>query len=159
MELYHGGRLPDHQTFWPLSHFGTKKAALDRIKVNYEDHVPWVPEKNFLYKCSVDIGSKVVDLADWHAAVPSGIILALSKAGILEVGQRDLSQILQPINDIQQDRPEEALRMVLGSIEHLGISTLRYPNQHEGRVGEFSYCVVNPSTVRVIEYCKIEHND
>lgn len=66
-------------------------------------------------------------------------------------------KILQPINEIQREQPEKALRMVLRNIEHLGISALRYPNQHEGQANDHSYCVLNPSNVRVIDYCAIEH--
>lgn len=155
LELYHGGRLPDHRTFWPFSHFGTKEAALDRIRDNYQDQAPLDTGVFFLYKCSVDIGSNVKDLADWHVAVPSGIILALSKAGILQSTREERDQIMQCINAIQRDRPEDALFMVLNHIDSLGISALRYPNEHEGHVGDYSYCIVNPSSVMVIEYQEI----
>lgn len=156
MIFYHGGHLDDQNTFWPLSHFGSKNAALDRIKDNFEEQQSFAPIRQFLYRCEVDLGSNVINLPDWHAAVPSGVILAFANANILKMSRVEQLELIKPINSIQWSQPLEARLMVLKVINHLGISAIRYPNQHEGNIGDYSYCVVHSSDVRVLDYREIE---
>lgn len=156
MILYHGGQIADHAIFWPLSHFGSKQAALDRINRNFEDTLPNEIVSRTLYRCQVDLGPNIIDLPDWHAAVPSGVILAFWKAGLLPISQSELIKLMEPINRIQRSKPLEARRMVLDAIQHLRISAVRYPNQHEGERGGYSYCLVDSTGVRVLDYYEIE---
>ncbi|MDO5621805.1 MAG: hypothetical protein Q4G24_10075 [Paracoccus sp. (in: a-proteobacteria)] len=73
MILFHGGNLRGQTQFWPLTHFGSRRAALHRIRQMYEDSLPWEQQDWMLYRCRVDCGVHVIDLPDWHAASASGV--------------------------------------------------------------------------------------
>jgi len=150
LNLYHGGFVADGASFWPFSHFGSKEAALDRIRVNYEDRMPNSQVNCVLYECEVDIGRNVLDLPDWNVAVPSGILLAYSNAGLLTCSQTQLRELRDSINAIQRSHPFAALQMISAATQHLGVTCLRYPNDHEGVLKEFSYCLPDTTYVEIL---------
>jgi hypothetical protein len=159
MILYHGGQITDNSTFWPLSHFGPELTARYRIKDNQSDPLLSGPLCWMLYKCEIDLGQNIIDLPDWNNAYASGIIFALAKAGHIQFDStRQKTDLLTSLNAIERDNPLHARNLVREYIEHLHISSIRYPNNHEGHINEPSYCIINPENIRVIEHFEIDPN-
>ncbi|KIC41907.1 hypothetical protein RA27_00370 [Ruegeria sp. ANG-R] len=162
LELYHGGKFPDHNSVWPLQHFGTLDAALGRIATNYHDCLPGREVANILYRCEVDLGDHVKQVSDWIVAQPAGFILLFEQINLLGWDRRSYRELMAKVSEMQRQDQFSALMQVVDNLVPTGVSAFRYPNEHEGQKGEDSYCVVDPKSVRVlshriVERCEVEH--
>lgn len=162
MELYHGGFATDHKHFWPLSHVGTRQAALDRIGSNFQDYEASGGRKalkSFLYRCNVDLGNKVLCWPDWNAANPTGLLLNLYRNGIFKVPKKEYETMFDKVAALQRlNKEAEALAAAFIMVKDLDFTAIRYLNRHEGEADQPSYMVVYPEQIEVINYEKIDRD-
>lgn len=151
MYLYHGMLEAKKQRFGAFSHFGTYKAAVDRIgRRLFDGHTgdPLILKICFRFKP----GSVLHLSGDWGSNQPIAMAYALKKH--FEHNDQTRSKIFEEIRreliDRKLARQEfmnvgwQQLSNVLGQ---LGITAVTYPNAVED-CGSTSYCVI-PETRRI----------
>lgn len=155
MLLFHAGvgvELP----FWPLSHFGSLKAALDRLKFR-------VQTKDDLRKVSLfevtlkDEGMKFIDCADFGGAKPeavTGVVLRDDDEARYKISMSIQEEIdRREMAGQAMTWPEQKLLarvMTAEAIAHR-CDALRYPNKYED-TGGVSYCILQPNFSNVTSY-------
>lgn len=151
MHLYHGMLEAKKLRFGAFSHFGTYKAAVDRIgRRLFDGHTgdPLILKICFRFKP----GSVLHLSGDWGSNQPIAMANALKKH--FEHIDQTRSQIFEEIRSDLIDRKlasQEFMSVgwlqLSNALGPLGITAVTYPNAVEDR-GSSSYCVI-PETRRI----------
>ena len=136
----------DPNSFRPLSHFGTKKAARDVIKnrVELETDKPIEKTKPKHHAVRLSLGNVVTvkDNGDYHS--PAAFSKSLHKAGHLDAKQAAAHERLG--HNLTNKR-------IASDLRKNGIHTIKYKNNIEDP-GSTSYMITHPSQVRPLRSTK-----
>ena len=133
-EIAYHGTVDDIQQFHPFTHFGTDKAAKDRMEYKkYKD--------GKIYKVDLDIKNplKIKDFPGIHYDRLYAFELRNKKL----ISQEEMAAITTT-----QD-PKELRSKLLKKLKELGIDGFVYKNRYEDK-GHTSYVIVDPSQVKVL---------
>jgi hypothetical protein len=148
--------------FWPLTHFGTRRAAVQAMARKWHQHdVRGTPE---IYEVRFKPGIRVVSLPDFLSPKPIALLAKLESCGhISEALSREAKRALIKIDESNQGRPwqerrafvRKAFPSILG--ERLGLDAVIYRNTVED-IGKLSLCVVRPEIVdlKYVEIATVE---
>ena len=131
---YHG-TTDDISQFRPLTHFGTEKAARDRM--DYKKN-----KSGKIYKVQLDIRNPftIKDFAGNHY----DRVYAFDLRDKKKISQEEM----QAITFIQD--PAELRTALLAKVKELGYDGFVYKNRYEDK-GNLSYVILDPSQVKVLE--------
>ena len=149
MKMYHLSNCDNISLFRPLTHFGTRSAALARRNTAWPNSDDW-----YLYECEVPIPENCLKVEDWHSPKPLAVFLAVCRAQHAGLDRR---QYLALTSHLRQDsiNDEDVLNGVLKLLDERDVSCLKYVNDHEDATSEsLSYCLVDPVNVKIIKVTK-----
>ena len=131
---YHG-TVDDITQFRPLTHFGTEKAARDRM--DYKKNA-----NGKIYKVQLDIRNPftVKDFAGNHY----DRVYAFDLRDKKKISQEEMEKIT-----MLQD-PVQLRTALLAKVKELGYDGFVYKNRYEDK-GNISYVILDPSQVKVLE--------
>lgn len=131
---YHG-TVDDITQFRPLTHFGTKKAARDRM--DYKKNA-----NGKIYKVQLDIRNPftVKDFAGNHY----DRVYAFDLRDKKKISQEEMEKIT-----MLQD-PAQLRAALLTKVRDLGYDSFVYKNRYEDK-GNISYVILDPSQVKVLK--------
>jgi len=131
---YHG-TVDDITQFRPLTHFGTEKAARDRM--DYKKNA-----NGKIYKVQLDIHNPftVKDFAGNHY----DRVYAFDLRDKKKISQEEMEKIT-----MLQD-PVQLRTALLAKVKELGYDGFVYKNRYEDK-GNISYVILDPSQVKVLE--------
>ena len=135
---YHG-TVDDIIQFRPLTHFGTEKAARDRM--DYKKNA-----NGKIYKVQLDIRNPftVKDFAGNHY----DRVYAFDLRDKKKISQEEMEKIT-----MLQD-PAELRAALLAKVKELGYDGFVYKNRYEDK-GNISYVILDPSQVKVLEVFQV----
>ena len=150
---YHGSLYDDIESFKPFPHFGSRLAALHSIDHSkhyiHPSSLPREEMRPTLYKIQLDLSEieNVIELEDWGS--PNAI--ALTNWLIKKYkGSNELKdqQYLAELEELKRNRDEKEMdKRDFSDIQQWlldkGIKVITYLNEHEGRNGERSICIVD----------------
>lgn len=139
---YHG-TVDDITQFRPLTHFGTEKAARDRM--DYKKNA-----NGKIYKVQLDIRNPftVKDFAGNHY----DRVYAFDLRDKKKISQEEMEKIT-----MLQD-PAQLRAALLAKVKELGHDGFVYKNRYEDK-GNISYVVLDPSQVKVLEVIPVGEID
>ncbi len=131
---YHG-TTDDISQFRPLNHFGTEKAARDRM--DYKKN-----KSGKIYKVQLDIRNPftIKDFAGNHY----DRVYAFDLRDKKKISQEEMEKIT-----MLQD-PAQLRAALLAKVKELGYDGFVYKNRYEDK-GNLSYVILDPSQVKVLE--------
>jgi hypothetical protein len=131
---YHG-TTDDITQFRPLTHFGTEKAARDRM--DYKKNA-----NGKIYKVQLDIRNPftIKDFPGIHY----DRVYAFELRDKKKLSQEDMAAITT------LDNPAELRAALLAKVKELGYDGFVYKNRYEDK-GNISYVILDPSQVKVLE--------
>ena len=131
---YHG-TTDDISQFRPLTHFGTEKAARDRM--DYKKN-----KNGKIYKVQLDIRNPftIKDFAGNHY----DRVYAFDLRDKRKISQEEMEAIT-----FLQD-PAQLRAALLAKVKELGYDGFVYKNRYEDK-GNLSYVILDPSQVKVLE--------
>jgi hypothetical protein len=162
LRLFHGTPVRGKDRFFPWSHHGTERAALDRLR---ETGRPGIFRRRGEV-LPVDVAAgKIIELPDDADTVraalssPTATIMTLRSLG--HFSDTDWAHIIEPIEVARaQRKPGEGLtyngyslsdeveRRAADVLKRNGVTAIRYRNAREDP-GSYSYVVPSPDSVRV----------
>ena len=136
VQAYHGTFQPTLNRFNPLSHFGTLKAAEDRLKEKARREKIKTPGR--VYEVVLDIKNPFVakDFAGVHS--PTHFAFDLKDRKL--ISQEEMVAITHLAGD-----PRQA-QALIKKLRELGFDSIAYKNKYEDK-GSTSYVILDPSQV------------
>ncbi|MBP2533722.1 hypothetical protein [Agrobacterium tumefaciens] len=150
MKLFHAGigvQLP----FWPLSHFGSRLAALERLQHTIKSEADLARIGLFEVTMQSD-GQHFIECEDFGAPKPEavmGVCLGDDRETRYLISQR-IQREIEETDMTKQEKKVAARRMAAEAIAHTCYG-LRYRNAFED-AGEISYCILKPDFTEVKSY-------
>lgn len=147
---YHGSLDGDIETFRPLTHFGTRLAALHSI--DHPKHYIYSACQDemrpTIYSIEIDLSEVggIIELDDWVS--PNAIALINWLIGKYKKdGEEGLITELGEIKHKYSNNilPKKDFSLIEAWLLDRGVRVIRYLNKHEGRGGESSICIVDKS--------------
>ena len=159
MQLFHAGvgiTLP----FLPFTHFGTRQAALDRLKNTVKNHSD-LSQIALLEVTFDDTELNIIDSDDIGSPRPFALMKMLipNEVATRRRVQAEIDE-LRLRTDIDQIQIKRAERYIVLEVVAHTCDALRYVNDHED-FGQPSYCIFRPSfrTIRRIDAQQISCNE
>lgn len=160
-EWFHGSESRDIKAFFPLSHFGTYDAALDRLaalmffKRDEENSKKFrIPQDCYMYRVTITGNLKWLKGPDLKTSRLSGLIAAVMDSSVWSDDQKN--QLEEKITVAcanarthwKKLKCNDLEALALGPIipQMLGYDGYIYPNKHEGS-GQPSICVFSPAGI------------
>lgn len=133
-EIAYHGTVDDIQQFHPFTHFGTEKAAKDRMEYKKI-------KDGKIYKVDLDIKNPLT-IKDFPG-IHYDRLYAFELKDKRLISQEEMEEIT-----FTQD-PKELRNKLLNKLNELGIDGFVYKNKYEDK-GNISYVIVDPSQVKVL---------
>lgn len=159
MILFHSGDLGDSTSFWPLTHFGTQEAAMDRARNRCQEYL----EKNkaqpatYMYECEVDLTACRIAASERDWDWPSGLALILELYRLKQLPNPETqSKATLHIRNARGDAQRER-ELCFDFLRRFDIGAVSYLNCVEDP-GVISYCVINPALVTILNREEIFNN-
>jgi len=136
IRAYHGTFQPTIERFQPLSHFGTRAAAEERLR--FKGKREGINRPGRIYQVALDIKRpfRVKDFAGIHS--PTHFAFDLRQAGLID--QEEMLAITRLAGDAQQGQA------LINKLRELGFDGMVYRNKYEDP-GSESYVITDPSQV------------
>ncbi|MCR5943946.1 hypothetical protein FG152_24550 [Ochrobactrum sp. XJ1] len=151
MILFHSGNLVDSTSFWPLTHFGTRKAATARAHKRCTDSLKknLPPPATYMYECEVDLSTCRIIHTDHDWLWPNGLALVVELFRLKHLpsddeGVKATRHIRLGRGDARRER-----ELCFDLLRDFEIGAISYVNDVEDR-GAISYCVINPALITVL---------
>lgn len=167
---YHGSPKRDIRSrrFWPLSHFGTEKAAQDRMKMYAKHKKVFGKNPDFdyrIYQVALDINNPAMIKDEDVSHDPTQFAFALHKAKIfskLEMMTVTVWPTIKSTSNEDYDAANQEARkysriqqtkvsakQLIKLLKSKGYDGMVYKNKHEDK-GSLSYVILDPSQVRIV---------
>ena len=167
---YHGSPKQDIRSrrFWPLSHFGTEKAAQDRMKMYAKHKKVFGKNPDFdyrIYQVALDINNPAMIKDEDVSHDPTQFAFALHKAKIfskLEMMSVTVWPTIKSTSNEDYDaanlearkysrekQKQVSTKQLIKLLKSKGYDGMVYKNKHEDK-GSLSYVILNPSQVRIV---------
>lgn len=172
-QLYHGGIDPEEEkdaphggTFPPLTHFGTRRAAWERIRNHAaRGHRNYRGRDLYVFECRMPRNVAPIEIDDYDTPRPQGLARALKEAGLLstddwenftaaanaldaELVETDAERSQGP-DAVMRSYNMDLRRMLAAVLQARGIQAFCYRNEVEHR-GAMSWLLVDCSSVEIV---------
>lgn len=175
---YHGSPKRDIRSkrFWPLSHFGTEKAAQDRMKMYAKHKKVFGKNPNFdyrIYQVELDIKNPAMIKDEDVSHDPTQFAFALHKAKIFSKLEMMTVTVWPTIKSTSHEDYDEAnlearkysrekqkqvsARQLIKLLKSKGYDGMVYKNKHEDK-GSLSYVILDPSQARIVRSRRIDED-
>ena len=173
---YHGSPKRDIRSkrFWPLSHFGTEKAAQDRMKMYAKHKKAFGKDFDYrVYQVELNINNPAMIKDEDVSHDPVQFAFALNKAKIFSKLEMMSVTVWPTIkstsnedydiaNDEAKKYPREkqrqvATRQLIKLLKSKGYDGMVYKNKHEDK-GSLSYVIHDPSQARIVRSRRIDED-
>jgi hypothetical protein len=173
---YHGSpkRNIRSKRFWPLSHFGTEKAAQDRMKMYAKHKKVFGANPNFdyrVYQVELNINNPAMIKDEDVSHDPTQFAFALHKAKIFSKLEMMTVTVWPTIKSTSHDDYQEAnlearkyprekqrqvsAKQLIKLLKSKGYDGMVYKNKHEDR-GSLSYVILDASQARIVRSRRVD---
>jgi hypothetical protein len=167
---YHGSPKRDIRSkrFWPLSHFGTEKAAQDRMKMYAKHKKVFGKNPDFdyrIYQVALDINNPAMIKDEDVSHDPTQFAFALHKAKIFSklemmtvtvwptiksTSNEDYDTANMEARKYSREKQKQvSTKQLIKLLKSKGYDGMVYKNKHEDK-GSLSYVIFDPSQVRIV---------
>jgi hypothetical protein len=171
ISAYHGSGKADIRSkrFWPLTHFGTEKAARDRMDTVGFDN----PTQYRIYQVELNINNPAMIKDEDVSHDPTQFAFALHKAKIFSklemmtvtvwptiksTSNEDYDIANQEARKYPREKQKQvAVRQLIKLLKSKGYDGMGYKNKHEDK-GSLSYVILDPSQVRIVRSRRVDED-
>ncbi|MBU3625867.1 hypothetical protein ICN48_06420 [Polynucleobacter sp. JS-Safj-400b-B2] len=157
---FHGTFTANIQQLRPLSHVGSRAAALHALA---RKHLRYEKIDPILHEVSIQLQpSEILQATDWYSPTPMGLLRHLIEKNV----RPDLSGYFDALYDkIKKMKSSKLEWKLIGNIEvakllmDYGIKAISYENELEGGVKENSICIVDVNTAMLSSPIEISKHE